>query len=293
MPTPSAAPISRRLCSCFLNAMADVRDVTRRVRILARCAITSSVMPSAKNSFSGSALMFTNGSTATEGRAAAAGDRRAARSRGALAGIPTSPSATAVRGPGPGPGSTRSARPGPSRGTARRSSGARTGVPARALLDRLRLLPDDGRHRLGRARPRERLLPRRHLVQDGAEGELVRTEVDRPAREPARATCRRPSPSRSRAPSSSRPSAPSSRRPDALRLASASRGRSRGSSRRPLGVTITFSGLRSRWTIPVSCASASAVGDLRAIRRSFFDRTAPRRPDAPREVLALDELHDA
>ena len=67
MPTPSAAPTSRRLCWCFLNAMTEVREVTRSVRIFARCAITSSVIPSAKNSFSGSALMFTNGRTATDG----------------------------------------------------------------------------------------------------------------------------------------------------------------------------------------------------------------------------------
>ena len=65
--TWSVAPISRRLCSRFLNGITDVREITLRERIFDSWAITSSVMPSAKNSFSGSALRFRNGSTATEG----------------------------------------------------------------------------------------------------------------------------------------------------------------------------------------------------------------------------------
>ena len=40
------------------------------------------------------------------------------------------------------------------------------------------------------------------------------------------------------------------------------RARSRAPSRRPSGVTLTLAGLRSRWTMPCSCAASSAVGDL-------------------------------
>ena len=61
------APISRRLCSRFLNGMTDVREITFSERTFDRCAITSSVMPSAKYSFSGSALKLRKGRTATEG----------------------------------------------------------------------------------------------------------------------------------------------------------------------------------------------------------------------------------
>ena len=65
--TSSLAPISRRLCSRFLNGITEVREMTLRERIFESWAITSSVMPSAKNSFSGSALRLRNGSTATDG----------------------------------------------------------------------------------------------------------------------------------------------------------------------------------------------------------------------------------
>jgi hypothetical protein len=44
-----------------LNAIADVREMTFRERIFDKLAITSSVIPSAKNSFSGSALTLRNG----------------------------------------------------------------------------------------------------------------------------------------------------------------------------------------------------------------------------------------
>ena len=47
--------------------------MTRSVLIFARWAITSSVMPSAKNSFSGSALRLTKGRTATDGSLAGRG----------------------------------------------------------------------------------------------------------------------------------------------------------------------------------------------------------------------------
>jgi hypothetical protein len=60
------APISRRLRSRFLNIITEVREITLSERILESWAMTSSVMPSAKYSFSGSPLRLRNGRTATE-----------------------------------------------------------------------------------------------------------------------------------------------------------------------------------------------------------------------------------
>ena len=62
----SRAPISRRLWSRFLNIITEVREMTLSDRIFESCAMTSSVIPSAKYSFSGSPLRLRNGSTATE-----------------------------------------------------------------------------------------------------------------------------------------------------------------------------------------------------------------------------------
>ncbi len=56
-----------RMSSFFpLNANDDVRDATRRDWIRESALMISSAMPSAKYSFSGSALMFANGRTATD-----------------------------------------------------------------------------------------------------------------------------------------------------------------------------------------------------------------------------------
>src|SRR5205807_1307011 len=89
----SRAAISLRLCSRCLNAITDVREITLRARIFDRCAMTSSVIPSAKYSFSRSALRFRNGKTATDGGRGCGGAERAStnaaieakRSAGALA----------------------------------------------------------------------------------------------------------------------------------------------------------------------------------------------------------------
>ena len=68
MPTPSFCPITRR-SSCFpLNANEEVRPVTFKSGFFARTLSNSSVKPSEKYSFSGSGLMFANGSTAMAGR---------------------------------------------------------------------------------------------------------------------------------------------------------------------------------------------------------------------------------
>src|SRR5262245_21697482 len=49
-----------------LNANDDVREATRSARILVRALMISSATPSVKYSFSGSALIFTNGNTAID-----------------------------------------------------------------------------------------------------------------------------------------------------------------------------------------------------------------------------------
>ena len=63
--------------------MTDVREITRRARTFDSWAITSSVIPSAKYSFSGSTLRLRNGRTATDG-----GDRTGAGAVSASANAP-------------------------------------------------------------------------------------------------------------------------------------------------------------------------------------------------------------
>src|SRR5215207_6426850 len=58
--------MSRMLPVRCLNCITELREMTVRARIFERWAMTSSVMPSAKYSFSGSALRLRNGSTATD-----------------------------------------------------------------------------------------------------------------------------------------------------------------------------------------------------------------------------------
>ncbi len=60
---------------------------------------------------------------------------------------------------------------------------------------------------------------------------------------------------------------------------------------RPSGVIFTFAGLRSRWTIPFSCAASSASAICRAKER---DSSSGRETggDLLIEAVALDELHD-
>ena len=98
--TSSVAPISRRLWSRPLNFITEPRPITRSERILESWAITSSVIPSAKNSFSGSALRLWKGRTATDGR----------RGAGAAVTFPASASANAAAVAKRWVGSTASAR---------------------------------------------------------------------------------------------------------------------------------------------------------------------------------------
>src|SRR5213592_4444024 len=64
--TPSSAPMARMSCGFPLRANADVREAMRRPSTLVSALISSSLMPSLRYSLSGSALAFTNGSTAME-----------------------------------------------------------------------------------------------------------------------------------------------------------------------------------------------------------------------------------
>jgi hypothetical protein len=72
-PTLSRCPTSRASTSFPLNVNADPRETTRRPSTRPSAVISSSVMPSLKYSFSGSALTLTNGSTTIVVRRAAAG----------------------------------------------------------------------------------------------------------------------------------------------------------------------------------------------------------------------------
>ena len=78
---PSAAPISWRVCSRFLKRITEEREITLSAWILESCAMTSSVIPSAKYSFSGSALRLRKGSTATDADASRGRDAARARLR--------------------------------------------------------------------------------------------------------------------------------------------------------------------------------------------------------------------
>src|SRR6267142_2711488 len=69
--TASSSAIFRTLTFLPLKAKAEVRDTTRTPSTFASALITSSVIPSEKYSASFSGLMFTNGSTATDGAAGA------------------------------------------------------------------------------------------------------------------------------------------------------------------------------------------------------------------------------
>src|SRR5256886_1979826 len=80
--TLSWRPSIRTSCSLRLRANVDVRDATRSPSTRASAVISSSVMPSLKYSFSGSALRFTNGSTAIDFRGGAPGDAGVGRSAG-------------------------------------------------------------------------------------------------------------------------------------------------------------------------------------------------------------------
>ena len=77
--TPSFSPICRTSTSLPLKAKEEVREATCMPGTLARALMISSVMPSLKYSFSGSALMLASGRTAMALRAARGGRRPTGR----------------------------------------------------------------------------------------------------------------------------------------------------------------------------------------------------------------------
>ena len=109
------------------------------------------------------------------------------------------------------------------------------------------------RHAARRSAPRrevarERLRPRQHLVEHGAETEDVRPAVSSRLA-PARVTCTPPSEHRSASGSRDvrvgQPSGVASPKSSNFAV--------------PSGVTRTFAGFRSRWTMPLACAASSAA----------------------------------
>ena len=147
------------------------------------------------------------------------------------------------------------ARPGSSRGSAGRCARAPGGTAAVAAASGRRLLAQDRGHRVGRRVAVERAPARQHLVEDRAEAEDVGARVHRLRRAPARATCSR----RCRAPCRRSVRRSTRRRVARRRRSSARVSFARPKSRiftRPSCVTKMFSGFRSRWTMPLSCAAA-------------------------------------
>ena len=126
--------------------------------------------------------------------------------------------------------------------------------------------PSSCRRRVARE---ERAAARQHLVQHGAEGEDVRTMVGRRDRAPAPATCNRscrgPRPAACRAADVGSALAASAA---GSRSASFARPKSRIFAR-PSSMMKMFSGFRSRWTIPFSCAAASPWAICTAKSRAF------------------------
>ena len=164
-------------------------------------------------------------------------------------------------------------------------SGSARRRPARVLLeDRVHRL--DGRVAAGtRGGPSASRRARRRTRR-------CRSGDRRAARAPARATCSRrcrarcPRSVSGRAWASSAVSASSSGR-SAVSLA---RPKSRILTR-PSRVTKTFSGFRSRWTMPLSCAAARPLRDLAGVVDGLAMRQR-RCADARAQRLALEQLRD-
>ena len=160
--------------------------------------------------------------------------------------------------------------------------------PRVQLCDRLGLVLDDRRERLRAGALLKRALPRRHLVEDRAQRELIRTEVDRaPARLLRRHVADRPHDRPRR-----RLLVDRRRRVRRLvRRGKNSFARPKSSSlTKPSLETMTFSGLRSRWTMPAECAFARPSAICTATSSSLFVGSAPRRERSRRLVPSTNSI---
>ena len=151
-----------------------------------------------------------------------------------------------------------------------------------------RVHPDRG-HGL-RGEPPRRPAPRQHLVKQGAQGEEV-AAARRPApRAPARAPCS-PTVPRTVPGSERRVRVVEPGPAIAARHVARGRGRSRGSSCARRAVRNRFSGFRSRWTMPGSCAAARPRAICAPASTALRGRHGPAaEPRAQR--LALEQLGD-
>ena len=142
-----------------------------------------------------------------------------------------------------------------------------------------------------RRRARERRASRSTSRRAPSRTRTGRTGSRPAGRSPARATCSRTCRRRrlpASPPSRSGPAGPPRSRARGCRSWP---GRSPGSSAKPSRVTITFSGFRSRWTIPASWARARASASWAAratVRRSGSGARIEELAQRP----AVDELHD-
>ena len=155
--------------------------------------------------------------------------------------------------------------------------------------DRLRLLVQDRRERVDRRPLLERPPARRHLVQDRAEARTGPTGNPPTPRSPAPATCSRPCPTIIPGSSPSRWADATPRRCPIPSYVSFARPKSRILTS-PSFVTMTFSGFRSRCTIPASCAFEQPLRHLRRDRQELLDRQRATHEQLAQR-LALHPLH--
>ena len=165
-------------------------------------------------------------------------------------------------------------------------SGAAVAAAMRGVARRQRgpvRLASSGRRRACRtlSSPREGAPAGQHLVEHAAERPDVGALVDGLAARLLRRTCRPrcrgscPTP-RHRRRRQRRRQRDRSRRDEPSRLEAPWPGRSRAPSRCRPARTLMFAGLRSRWTMPCSCAASSASAICARDRQRFVERQRAR-----------------